>query len=186
MKILLGVGGGIAAFKAAALASQLVQKGHHLRVAMTRDAGKFIGATTFAGLTGSQVIRSSTQIDFDGTLPHISATKELDCFVVFPATASLIARLAAGVCDDAVTVCAVACRARRILCPAMNDAMWADPGVRRNIATLRGDGYEILGPVEGHLAEGYAAMGRMVEPEDVLAAILESTEPGSQTPNLCS
>lgn len=173
MKIMLGVGGGIAAFKAAALASQLVQKGHSVRVAMTRDAGQFIGATTFAGLTGSQVICSSTQIDLDGTPPHISATRELDCFVVLPATASLIARLAAGICDDAVTLCAVACRARRILCPAMNDAMWEDPGVQRNITTLRDDGYEILGPVDGHLAEGYAAMGRMVEPEAILATIIK-------------
>jgi len=172
MKVLLGVGGGIAAFKAAALASQLVQKGCELRVAMTRDAGKFIGATTFGGLSGRQVIRSSTQVDADGSLPHIQATKEADCYVILPATASLIARLAAGVCDDAVTLCAVAFRGRRVLCPAMNDAMWEDPSVQRNLNTLRADGYEILGPVEGPLAEGYAAMGRMIEPEEVLATIL--------------
>ncbi|MHC5063623.1 MAG: flavoprotein [Planctomycetota bacterium] len=172
MKVLLGVGGGIAAFKAAALASQLVQEGCSLRVAMTRDAHHFIGATTFAGLTGRQVIESSTQVDADGSAPHIQATQEADCYVIMPATASLIARLAAGVCDDPVTLCAVAFRGRRILCPAMNDAMWEDRSVQRNVEVLRGDGYEILGPVEGHLAEGYAAMGRMIEPEAVLAAVL--------------
>ncbi len=173
MKVLLGVGGGIAAFKAAALASQLVQAGCELRVAMTRDAHRFIGATTFAGLSGSQVIASSTQIDADGSAPHIQATKNADCLVIMPATASLIARLAAGVCDDPVTLCSVAFRGRRIACPAMNDAMWEDPSVQRNVDRLRADGFEILGPVEGHLAEGYAAMGRMIEPEAVIAAVLE-------------
>ena len=166
-RILLGVGGGIAAFKAAALASLLVQRGHSVRVAMTRAATEFVGPVTFEGLTGQTVIVSSTQVDPDGSVPHIAATRDADYLVIAPATADLIARLAAGVCDDAVTLAAMSCRCRRILCPAMNDAMWEDSIVQRNVRTLTEHGFEMLGPVEGHLAEGYDAAGRLVEPETI-------------------
>ncbi|MCC6781242.1 MAG: phosphopantothenoylcysteine decarboxylase [Planctomycetes bacterium] len=172
MKVLLGVGGGIAAYKIAALASALVQRGHAVRVAMSRDAEAFIGRRSFEGLTGQTVIVSSTQIDPDGRAPHIAATRDAEVFVVAPATADLCARLASGVADCAVTLAALAFRGRRLLCPAMNDAMWADRGVQRNVAVLRAAGFQILGPVEGWLAEGYAGIGRMVEPEAILAAIL--------------
>ncbi len=175
MKILLGVGGGIAAFKVAALASLLVQRGHTVRVAMSRDAEAFVGRRTFEGLTGKPAIVSSTQIDPDGAAPHIAATREADVFVVAPATADLCARLAAGAADDAVSLAALTFRGRRILCPAMNDAMWADRGVQRNVLALREAGYELLGPVTGWLAEGYAAIGRMVEPDAILAAITGSS-----------
>lgn len=170
-KILLGVGGGIAAFKAAALASQLVQRGHQVRVAMTTAAGRFIGATTFEGLTAHRVIDSTTQIDSDGTAPHIAATRDADLMVIAPATADLIARLAAGLCDDPVALAAIACERPRLVCPAMNDAMWKNVIVQRNVATLLESGYEMLGPVEGHLAEGYDAVGRMVEPQEIVEAI---------------
>lgn len=173
--VLLGVGGGIAAFKVAAVTSQLVQRGVSVRVAMTRDAEAFVGRRTFEGLTGRPAIVSPTQIDPDGRPPHIAATQQADVFVVAPATAGLIARLAAGVCDDAVGLCAVACRCRKIVCPAMNDAMWSNSTVTRNLAELRDLGFEVLGPVEGWLAEGYSAIGRMVEPETILTAVLGET-----------
>ncbi len=169
--ILLGVGGGIAAFKAAALASRLVQDGHRVRVAMTRAAQEFIGPRTFEGLTGSVAILSTTQVDPDGTPPHVTATRQADLFVVAPATADLLARLAVGLCSDPVSLAAVACRCPRLICPAMNDAMWESPVVQRNLGVLKDDGYEVLGPVEGYLAEGYAGMGRMVEPEEIVAAV---------------
>ncbi len=169
--VLLGVGGGIAAYKAAALASLLVQRGFPVRVAMTRDALEFVGPKTFAGLTGTPVILSATQIDPDGSAPHIAVASQASCFVVVPATASLLARLAAGVCDDPVTLAATVAKCPRLLCPAMNDAMWQDGVVQRNVATLRAAGFELLGPVVGHLAEGYHAIGRMVEPEEILAAV---------------
>lgn len=175
-KILLGVGGGIAAFKVAALASQLVQRGHDVRVAMTPSATEFVGAVTFEGLTGHVVIGSTTQIDPDGTAPHVAATSEADLMVIAPATADLIGRLAAGLCDNAVALAAVACRCPRLLCPAMNDAMWQNGIVQRNVTTLVEAGFEILGPVEGHLAEGYDAIGRMVEP-DVILETIESRLP---------
>lgn len=170
-RILLGVGGGIAAFKAAALASQLVQRGHAVRVAMTAAARQFVGAATFEGLTGQKVIASTTQIDPDGSAPHIAATRTCDLLVIAPATADLLARLAAGLCDDPVALVAVACRCPRLLCPAMNDAMWENAIVQRNTATLRASGFELLGPAYGRLAEGYDAIGRMVEPEEIVAAV---------------
>ncbi len=171
-KVLLGVGGGIAAFKAAALASQLVQRGVALRVAMTQSAQEFVGPVTFAGLSGTTPILSSTQIDPDGSPPHITATRDIDVFVVAPATADLLARFAAGACSDPVSLAAVITKCRKIICPAMNDAMWESPVVQRNLATLKELGFEVLGPVEGHLAEGYSGIGRMVEPEVILAAVM--------------
>lgn len=168
-RILLGVGGGIAAYKAAILASQLVQRGHVLRVAMTSAAMEFVGPLTFEGICGSKVISSSTQVDADGGVPHIDATREVELVVIAPATAGLIARLAAGLCDDAVSLAALAARAPKLLCPAMNDAMWENPILQRNVASLESVGFRLLGPTIGHLAEGYDAVGRMAEPEVVLA-----------------
>lgn len=169
--ILLGVGGGIAAYKVAALSSSLVQAGHSVRVAMTRGACDFIGPRTFEGLTSNPAILSSTQVDADGNAPHIVATAAADILVIAPATAGLLARLAAGSADDPVVLAALICSCPKILCPAMNDAMWDSPVVQRNVATLVGLGYELIGPVEGHLAEGYDAIGRMMEPADIHAAI---------------
>jgi phosphopantothenoylcysteine decarboxylase/phosphopantothenate--cysteine ligase len=170
-KILIGVGGGIAAFKTAALVSSLVQRGHRVRVAMTRAAQTFIGARTFEGLTGSPAILSATQVDADGSAPHIAATREADLLVVAPGSADLLAKLAAGVCDDAVTLAAVAVRCPRLICPAMNDAMWTNAIVQRNARALAAAGWELLGPLEGHLAEGYDAIGRMIELDSILEAI---------------
>ena len=170
-RILVGVGGGIAAFKTAALVSQLVQRGFDVRVAMSRDAEVFVGRRTFEGLTGKPAIVSTTQVDPDGSDPHIAATREVEWLVVAPATADLIGRFAAGLCDDPVSLAAVACRCRKLLCPAMNDAMWESPVVQRNIDALRDLGFEILEPETGHLAEGYTAIGRMVEVETILARL---------------
>ena len=170
-RILLGVGGGIAAFKVAALASMLVQRGHRVRVAMTRAAQEFVGARTFEGLTHVKAILTSTQVDLDGSAPHITEPNAADVYVIAPATADLIARLAAGVCDDPVTLAATLARCPRVFCPAMNDAMWNDAVVQRNAASLRALGFVQLGPVVGPLAEGYAGVGRMVEPEAIADAI---------------
>ncbi|MCA8956881.1 MAG: phosphopantothenoylcysteine decarboxylase [Planctomycetes bacterium] len=170
-EILLGVGGGIAAYKAAALASALVQRGHGVRVAMTPAAQRFIGALTFDGLTGRRSIVSSTQVDPDGSAPHLVATAAAEVLVVAPATADLLAKLAAGVCDDPVTLAAVVCRAPLLLCPAMNDAMWQSAAVERSVAALRQAGARFAGPVVGHLAEGYDAIGRMLEPAQIVAEI---------------
>lgn len=171
--VLLGVGGGIAAYKIAFLASRLVQRGVAVRVAMTRHAAEFVGALTFAGLTGRQVIRSSTQVDADGAVPHIDAARAADVYVIAPATADLLAKLANGAADDPVALLALTCRCPLLVCPAMNDAMWLAPAVQENVARLRARGVHFLGPVQGHLAEGYDAIGRMVEPEAILERALE-------------
>lgn len=171
-EVLIGVGAGIAAFKVAALCSQLVQHGCAVRVAMTARAPEFVGVVTFAGLTGRPVITRSTQIDADGSVPHIEAARAAQLYVIAPATADLLARLAAGSADDAVALLALSCRCPILLCPAMNDAMWLHPAVQRNVEMLEQRGMERLGPVRGHLAEGYDAIGRMVEAEVILAAVL--------------
>lgn len=168
---LLGVGGGIAAYKLAFLASRLVQKGIDVRVAMTPAATKFVGALTFAGLTGHQPILSATQVDADGFVPHIDAAKAAGVYLIAPATAGLLAQLASGAADDPVALLALTVRCKVVVCPAMNDAMWLAPAVQHNVATLKARGVEFVGPIEGHLAEGYDAIGRMVEPEQMLARI---------------
>lgn len=170
-RILIGVGAGIAAYKVAFVVSRLVQRGHPVRVALSTWAHEFVGARTFEGLCGATAIRTPTQIDPDGSAPHIVATRSAALFVVAPATADLIARLAAGAADDAVCLAALACTAPRLLCPAMNDAMWQSAAVQDNVARLIARGWRVLGPVVGHLAEGYDAIGRMVEPEAILAEI---------------
>jgi len=171
-EVLLGVGGGIAAYKVAFLASRLVQRGCGVRVAMTPHATRFVGALTFEGLTGRRAILSPTQVDADGFVPHLDAARAARVYLIAPATADLLAKLAAGAADDPVCLLALSCRCPVVVCPAMNDAMWLAPVVQHNVATLRARGVQFLGPVAGHLAEGYDAIGRMVEPEAMLADVL--------------
>jgi len=177
--VLLGVGGGIAAYKIAGLASSLVQRGVSVRVAMTPDATKFVGAVTFEGLTGKKAILASTQIDPDGSVPHIDAASWADVFVIAPATADLIARITAGAAADPVSLLALTCRCPILVCPAMNDAMWNAPAVKENVDRLRSRGLHFVGPVVGHLAEGYDAIGRMVEPDEILTEAMKlGSDPG--------
>lgn len=173
LNVLLGVGGGIAAYKLAFVASRLVQRGARVRVAMTPRAAEFVGAVTFAGLTGAPVILSPTQIDPDGGVPHIDAARTADVYVIAPATADLLARLAAGAADDAVTLLALTCRCPVLVCPAMNDAMWTSAIVQANVTRLRERGMHLLGPVVGHLAEGYDAIGRLVEPDAIVERVVQ-------------
>jgi phosphopantothenoylcysteine decarboxylase/phosphopantothenate--cysteine ligase len=175
VEVLLGVGGGVGAFKAAALASQLVQAGFRVRVAMSGPATEFVTPLTFEALTGQPVVVRSTAMTPDSQAAHIEWAGRAECMVVAPATADLIARLAAGMADDAVTLGALCATRARVFCPAMNDRMWNHPLVRRNAAQLVALGWVQMGPVEGHLAEGYSAAGRMVEPLEILAKVRELT-----------
>ncbi|MCA8965902.1 MAG: phosphopantothenoylcysteine decarboxylase [Planctomycetes bacterium] len=170
--VLLGVGGGIAAYKLAYLTSRLVQQGHQVRVAMTPAATEFVGALTFEGLTGRKAILTTTQVDPDGGVPHIDAARWAQVLVVAPATAGLLHKLAAGAADDPVSLLALTCRCPVLVCPAMNDAMWLAAPVQQNCEKLRARGWQFLGPVQGHLAEGYDAIGRMVEPDEILSRAL--------------
>lgn len=171
--VLLGIGGGIAAYKLAHAASRLVQLGCRVRVAMTPHAIHYVGALTFEGLTGQKAILSSTQVDPDGGVPHIEAAAAAEVYVVAPATADLLARLAQGAGSDAVSLLALTCRCPILVCPAMNDRMWTHAAVQENVARLAARGCHFLGPVTGHLAEGYDAVGRMVEPEAIVARAVE-------------
>ncbi len=171
--VLLGVGGGIAAYKLAYVASRLVQRGASVRVAMTPRALEYVGALTFEGLTARKVILSSTQVDPDGAVPHIEAARTAAVYAIAPATADLLARLALGAADDAVSLLALTCRCPLLVCPAMNDAMWLSAAVQQNVAALQARGVRFLGPVSGHLAEGYDAIGRLVEPEAIVERALQ-------------
>jgi phosphopantothenoylcysteine decarboxylase len=170
-RLVVGVTGGIAAYKTAALLSRLVQGGAEVHVVMTRAAEKFIGPDTFAALTGRPVLR---QMFGDAHHPlgaHIDlAGAELLC--VAPATANFMARAAQGLTGDLLSTLYLAFKGRVLFAPAMNDRMWQHPAVQRNVELLRGDGVEFVGPEAGWLSCRTSGPGRMADPEQILAAIV--------------
>lgn len=169
--IIVGVSGGIAAYKAAGLVSRLCQAGTAVTVVMTPGATRFVGPATFAALTGRTVY---ADIFAPGEeLRHIQLAAAADAAVVAPATAGLLARVAAGMADDALclTLLALDRRTPVLLAPAMNSLMWQNPAVRRNVESLRAMGYRFVGPDHGHLAEGSTGYGRMSGEEDIFRAL---------------
>ncbi len=176
--ILAGIGGGIAAYKAADVVSRLVRLGHEVHVAMTAAAQQFVTATTFASLTRRRVITemfpAPHRTDGEGLFPHIFPACRADVFVVMPATADLLAKLAAGIGDDVVVCSALALRPEtvRLLAPAMNEHMWRQPVVQRNLRALIESGWLTVGPEEGALACGTTGPGRMAEPAQIVEAIV--------------
>jgi phosphopantothenoylcysteine decarboxylase / phosphopantothenate---cysteine ligase len=170
-RITLCVGGSIAAFKAAALASLLVKDGAAVQVVLTEAATEFIRGATFSGLTGNPVLTGMFEPPA-GAEVHIELGRESDLVVIAPATADLLARLATGRASDLVSTVALCARCPILCAPAMHPAMWSHPATERNVATLRADGrVELVGPVEGVVASGESGVGRMVEPEALAAAI---------------
>lgn len=167
-RVLLGVTGGIASYKAAWLARLLAQAGADVDVVMTRAATEFVGPITFEALTGRPV---HTDIFAAGrALDHIRLAREADAVVVAPATADFMARAAQGRADDLLAACLLATEAPVLLVPAMNDRMWAHPQTRRNVDHLREIGYTVVDPDEGPLAAGEGSgPGRMPEPETIVA-----------------
>jgi phosphopantothenoylcysteine decarboxylase / phosphopantothenate---cysteine ligase len=165
-RIFLGVSGGIAAYKAAALTSTLVQRGASVDVVLTAEAERFITPLTFASLTARPVYTSLW--DAPERIPHIRLVREADVALVVPATANLIAKLAAGIADDVLTAALLAARIPRILAPAMNETMFEDPATQRNLAKLRSRGYEIVEPERGFLAERESGIGRLANEERIL------------------
>lgn len=168
-RIFLGVGGGIAAYKAAALTSTLVQRGALVDVVMTAEAERFITPLTFSSLTARPVYTSLW--DAPERIPHIRLIREAGAALVAPATANLIAKLAAGIADDLLTTALLAARIPRLLAPAMNDAMYADPVTQANVAALRARGYEFVGPERGFLAEREIGIGRLAAEERLIEAL---------------
>jgi phosphopantothenoylcysteine decarboxylase / phosphopantothenate---cysteine ligase len=169
-RIFLGVSGGIAAYKAAALTSTLVQQGAIVDVVMTAEAERFVGALTFASLTARPVYASLW--DAPERIPHIRLVREADVAVVVPATANVISKLAHGIADDLLTTALLAARIPIVIAPAMNDAMYENEATRVNLAALRDRGYEIVDPEHGFLAERESGIGRLASEERLLAAIV--------------
>jgi phosphopantothenoylcysteine decarboxylase/phosphopantothenate--cysteine ligase len=170
-EILIGVSGGIAAYKTAALVSQLVQAGAGVSVAMTTSATKFVGAATFAALTGRPV---ATEIFDHATHPlgaHITLAEQADLFCVAPATANCMAKAAQGMADDLLSTLYLVFPKTILFAPAMNFAMWEKPAVQRNLEILCADGVQVVDPEEGWLSCRTKGVGRMAGPETIFAAI---------------
>ena len=167
-KVLIGVSGGIAAFKTAALVSRLVQAGAEVSVVMTRAATRLIGPKTFEALSGRPV---GTRVFGPGGHPHIDAARAAEVFCVAPATANILAKAACGLADDLLSTTLLSFDGPIIMAPAMNDKMWAKPAVRRNVAQLRADGVVLIDPEEGYLELRRLGAGRMASPEKLFSAI---------------
>jgi len=170
-ELIVGVTGGIAAYKTAALVSSLVQQGHGVSVVMTRAARKFVGPATFRALTGRPV---ASEVFDRGRFPlgaHIELAENADLMVVAPASANFLAKTACGLADDLLSTLVLSFDGPLVLAPAMNSAMWQKPAVQRNVATLRADGVHFVDPQAGWQSCRRTGMGRMAEPADVQAAI---------------
>jgi phosphopantothenoylcysteine decarboxylase/phosphopantothenate--cysteine ligase len=168
-RILLCVSGGVAAYKAALLARRLVEQGAVVRTVMTRSATRFLGTATLAAITGEQ-----PHLDFfddQSVSPHTELGRWAEAICVAPATAATMARIANGTSDDLLSATVLASRAPVVLAPAMHTEMWEHPATGRNAARLVSDGVVVLGPAEGPLAGGDIGPGRMVEPEEIVAAL---------------
>jgi phosphopantothenoylcysteine decarboxylase/phosphopantothenate--cysteine ligase len=169
MKVLLGVGGGIAAYKAAELARLLMQQDHTVQVAMTRAACKFVQPMTFAALTGRKVLTDLFAIE--SAIEHISIAQENEALVIAPATANLMAKLAHGLADDFLTTLYLAFTGPVVIAPAMNINMWQHAATQANLQTLARRGHVIVEPGSGYLACGMTGPGRLAEPEAIAEAL---------------
>jgi phosphopantothenoylcysteine decarboxylase len=169
-ELIIGVSGGIAAFKTAALVSSLVQQGHGVSVVMTRAARKFVGPATFRALTNRPVVTDQ----FDARFPlgaHIELAEKADLLCIAPASADLLAKAACGLADDLLSTLLLSFNGPVLLAPAMNTAMWEKRAVQRNVATLREDGFQFVDPQDGWQSCRRVGLGRMAEPADIHKAI---------------
>jgi phosphopantothenoylcysteine decarboxylase/phosphopantothenate--cysteine ligase len=173
-RVLLGVCGGIAAYKAADLVRRLRQADAEVRVVMTANAARFVGAATFQALSGQPVRSSLWDAQAEAAMGHIELARWASVVVIAPASAATLARLAHGLADDLLTTLVLASEAPLVLAPAMNRAMWANPATQANVDVLRGRGARILGPGSGEQACGEVGEGRMLEPADIVAALAQA------------
>ncbi|MEO6991158.1 MAG: bifunctional phosphopantothenoylcysteine decarboxylase/phosphopantothenate--cysteine ligase CoaBC [Candidatus Baltobacteraceae bacterium] len=176
-RIVLGVCGGIAAYKAAALTSALVQRGDEVDVILTGEAQRFVGALTFSALSRRQVYTSLWEAP--ETIPHIALVRAAEVLAVVPATANVLAKLANGIADDLLTNAVLAARVPIVLAPAMNDAMYAHPATRANLERLRTFGHTIVDPEFGFLAERERGLGRLASEDAIIAALDAALDRGT-------
>ena len=171
LKILLGVTGGVAAYKAAELCRLLVKAGADVRVALTGAAQQFVTPLTFQALSGKPVLTSLWASAAENGMDHIAASRDVDLILIAPATADFLAKLVHGRADDVLSSLCLARQTHLMVAPAMNQAMWAAAATQRNIAQLRADGVDILGPASGEQACGEVGLGRMLEPSEIVNAL---------------
>jgi phosphopantothenoylcysteine decarboxylase/phosphopantothenate--cysteine ligase len=176
-RVLLGVGGGIAAYKSAEIVRRLISHGVDVQVAMTQAAQRFITALTLQTLSHHPVATEILSESEEAAIGHIRLAEEADAVLVAPATANLIARLAAGRADDMITAAALVTRAPVIVAPSMNTLMLEHPATRANLETLKGFGYRVVTPASGELACGYEGAGRLPDPEDLVQEVAAALAP---------
>jgi phosphopantothenoylcysteine decarboxylase / phosphopantothenate---cysteine ligase len=176
-KLLLGITGGIAAYKAAELVRLLVKQGIDVQVVMTEAACQFITPMTMQALSGKRVFTSMWDASIANGMPHIELSRNADAILIAPASADFLAKLVHGGADDLLSTLCLARECPLMVAPAMNRQMWENPATQRNISQLKQDGVRILGPNSGGQACGETGLGRMLEPEQLLAAITAGQQP---------
>jgi phosphopantothenoylcysteine decarboxylase/phosphopantothenate--cysteine ligase len=177
LKVLLGVSGGVAVFKAVDLASKLTAAGALVDTVMTENACRFVLPKSFEAVTGRCVYTSMWENPAGFQIEHISLSDSADVVVIAPATANIIGKAANGICDDLLSTILCACWQKKVLfAPAMNGKMWTNPVVGKNIETLKKMGFEIIGPEKGRLACGTEGIGRMTEVADIIDRLKKITK----------
>ena len=169
MRITVYLTGGIAAYKAVEVIRQLQKQHHEVKVVMTKNAQKFVTTNLLAALTKEPVLDDLWTKDVESSVPHVALARWTELAVIVPATANFMAKIANGLADDAASTTLLATNAPKLIVPAMNDQMWLNPATQRNLTILKKDGFKIMEPTIGLLAEGYAAKGRMPEPDQIVA-----------------
>ncbi|MFA5423022.1 MAG: flavoprotein [Phycisphaerae bacterium] len=174
VNVLLGVSGGVAAYKAVDLASRLTAIGASVKTIMTQNACELVRPRSFEAVTRSEVFTNIWSLPQEYKIGHISLVEWANVIVIAPATANIIGKIANGICDDLLSTMMCAAHKKAVLiAPAMNNNMWDNPAVQRNVKTIREMKYEMVGPEEGRLACGTKAVGRMSEPQDIIRKIAE-------------
>ncbi len=177
-RLLLGLTGGVAAYKAAELARLLMQDGMVVQAVMTESAHRFVGVSTLQALTGKPVFTGLWDTGMASGMAHIDLSRTVDAILVAPASADFIAKLANGLADDLLSTLCLARDCPMLIAPSMNRQMWENPATQRNLSTLRSDGVALLGPASGVQACGETGMGRMLEPCELFEAIRAFFQPG--------
>lgn len=176
-EIIVGVCGGIAAYKVADAVSKLVQAGAGVTVVMTREAQKFVTPLTFEALSGRRVLVDTHELQDTSDPQHIKLTERADLLVVAPATYNIMGKVANGLSDDLLSLMIAASACPVVFAPAMNNRMWEHPAMQNNVATLKSFGYTFIGPEAGWLACRNVGLGRMSEPATIVAEVIERLSP---------